>query len=275
MFKPETIQALAKMVKLDPQDFEEKLKSEQEEEIALPELKVFTAEEFETRLKNEKTSSYTEGKDAGREMWVKERKKELNYDFEGNDPDKLLEFHTNKLKDSVGKPDERAKELEADIAKMNQAHQEMLKAKDAELNQFKTQFNSQLISNKLMSIAPKDTTIPVNDVITLFNANYQTEVAEDGRVLVKKNGETLKDPTTASELPLESVFTEFVTSRNYVKKQAGRGGDNEFGSTGVQPKSIAEFKESWTKKNPDKSATSSDYTKDYMEWRKENKEVTA
>lgn len=274
MFKPETIQGLAKMLKLDPQDFEDKLKSEQEEEITLPELKVFTSEEFDTRLKNEKTSSYTEGKDAGREMWVKERKKELNYDFEGNDPDKLLEFHTNKLKDSVGKPDERSKELEADIAKMKQANQEILQQKENELSQFKKQFNSQLISNKLMGIAPKDTTIPVNDVITLFNANYQTEVGEDGKIVVKQNGETLKDPTTASERPLENVFQEFVTSRNYVKKQAGRGGDNEFGDKGVQPKSISEFKETWTKKNPDKSATSSDYQKDYMDWRKENKEVT-
>lgn len=274
MLKKETIQSIAKALKLEPQDLEAKIKSEGEEEVALPELKVFTPEEFETRVKNEKSDSYNDGKQAGVEMLVKEKKKELGYDFEGKDFDSLLNYHTEKLKKETGKPNERVTELENDIANLNKKHQEALQAKDQELGKYKTDFNKQLITNKLLSVIPKETTIPKEDVITLFNANYQTEIGEDGKILVKQNGQTVKDDTTASPLELNDVFTNFVTERNYVKKQPGRGGDNEFGNNGAAPKSVSAFTEKWRKQNPDKSPNGVEFQEAYSNFRKEHKEVT-
>ncbi len=274
MLKKETIQSLAKLAGIDPQEFEEKIKSENEEDISLKELKVFTPEEFDTRLTNEKKTSYLEGKDAGKEMWVKDKKKEFGYDFEGTDLDTFLEKHNEKLQASSEKPDEKVLELKKDIERLNQTHQQALQERETKLSDFQRKFNQTVISNKLLNIVPAETTIPKEDVITLFNNYYQTELSEDGRTIVKKNGEVLKDPTTASERELKDVFTEFITERKYVKQTPGRGGDNEFGNGGgVQTKSVSEFQEKWQKKTG-KTLNDPQFEKDYMAWRKENKEVT-
>lgn len=274
MLKQESIQAIAKALKLKPQDLEEKIKSESEEDITLPELNVFTSEELETRLKNEKTSSYNDGKTAGVEMLVKDKKKELGYDFEGKDFDSLLNYHTEKIKTSNGKPDERVKELEKDIERLNKTHQEKLNQTTQELTKFKSDYNNQLQNNKLLASLPKETTIPGDDIITLFRANYQTEVSEDGKTVVKKNGETVKDPTTASPLELNDVFTNFISERNFAKRTPGRGGDNEFGDGGSAPKSISKFNEKWSKENPGKTMNGTEYQEAYSKFREENKEVT-
>lgn len=274
MLKTETINSIAKLLRVEPQDLEAKIKSEGEEDITLPELKVFTDEEFKTRLKNETTSSYNDGKTAGVEMLVKDKKKELGLDFEGKDLDSLLNHVTEKVKKESGKPNERVQELENDIKKLNQTHQQALQEREQKLGEFQKKYNQSVISNQLLNIVPNETTIPKEDVLTLFHANFQTELTEDGRTVVKRNGEVIKDPTTASERELKDVFQEFITERKYVKQTPGRGGDNEFGKGGITTKSISAFQEQWQKKTG-KELNSPEFERDYTEWRKENKEVTA
>lgn len=272
MLKTNDIHKLASLLKVDASDLEAKIKSEGEEDITLPELQVFTNDEFDTRLKNEKSTSYNEGKDAGVEMLVKDKKKELGYEFEGRTLDAFLEFHNSKLKEGLAEPDARVKELESDIQKLNATHAEALRATDSQLNEFKGKYQNSVITNKLLQLVPKETTIAKEDVITLFKANFQTEIDENGNIQVKQNGETIKDPTTASPRDLKDVFSTFVTERKYVAVTPGRGGENEYGGPGG-PKTIAAFNEQWEKSG--KSMMGSDYDAAYTKFREENKEVTA
>ena len=275
MLKTETIHSLAKVLKMEPQDLEAKIKSEGEEDITLPELEVFTKEEFKTRIKNETKFSYDEGKGAGPEMWVRDKKAELGYDFEGRSIDDFFKVHNEHLKSEFNKPDdEKVKELKKDIERLNQTHQQTIQERDAQLKEYQNKYNQSLIDTQILSIVPNETTIPKEDVITLFKANFQTELSEDGRPIVKKNGEVLKDPTTASERDLKDVFTEFISERKYVKQTSGRGRDNEFGDGGSTVKSISSFEKNWLNKNPDSNVNSPEYRTAYQSWRKENPEVT-
>jgi hypothetical protein len=272
MLKTNDIHKLAKLLKVDASDLEAKINSEGEEEFTLPELQVFTNDELSTRLKNEKSTSYNEGKDAGVEMLVKDKKKELGYEFEGRTLDAFLDFHNVKLKEGSAEPDARVKELENDIKKLNSTHAEALTASGNQLNDYRGKYQNSVITNQLLQLVPKDTTIEKADIITLFKANFQTEIDENGKIQVKQNGETIKDPTTASPVDLKDIFSTFVTERKYVSATPGRGGDHEYGGGGG-PKTIAGFNENWEKSG--KSMMGSDYDTAYTKFREENKEVTA
>lgn len=272
MLKKETIEAFAKFAGVSASDLEAKIKSESEEEITLQKVNVFTDTQLQERITNEKNTSYNEGKTAGVEMLVKEKKKELGYDFEGKDFNSLLTYHENKVKEAFEKPDKKVIELTNDLEKMKKAHQIELENINNEKNGLLSKVNALHTKNSLMNIIPQNTTLAKDDLITLFNANYQVE-QEDGKTVVKLNGETLKDATTASPLALKDVFINWATEKKYISGTPGRGGGNEGGTGSHSGNSISGFQENWQKQNPDKSLTSAEYQNDYAAWRKENKEV--
>lgn len=274
MLKQETIEAFAKFAGVSASDLEAKIKSTSEEDITLQKVNVFTDDQLTERISNEKTTSYNEGKTAGVEMLVKDKKKELGYEFEGKDFDSLLTHHSNKIKETLGKPNEKITELTNDIEKMKNAHSLELESLSKEKETLLGKVNSLNTKSQLMNIIPQNTTLSKDDMITLFNANYQV-VQEDGKTIVKQNGETLKDATTASPLNLNDVFTNWATEKKYITGTPGRGGGNDGGKGSPSGNSVSGFQEQWQKQNPDKSLTSADYDKDYAEWRKENKEVVA
>lgn len=272
MLKSETISKLASVLKISAEDLQAKLSSEKEEDITLPSGEFFSDEELKTRDK----SKYIEGKDAGREMFIKDIKKDLGYEIDSKDINDILSHHETQLKTKYGKePNERVKELESDLEKVKKAH-------ESELEQFKSQnetllskVKQQKVKNNLLSLMPKETTISSNAIITLFNSEYSI-LEEDNNEFIVKNGEKLKNPKTAEPLKLENVFNDWLLQEKYIKTAPGRGGDNEFGKSGFNGvNSISEFQKQWQKKNPDVSLNDPQYSKDYAEWRTTNKEVTA
>ena len=272
MFSKESIESLAKFAGLTASELEAKINSESEETFTLPTGKFFTDDELDSRIRNEKTASYTEGKDAGVEMLVKSKKKDLGYDFEGKDFDSLLTFHEQKIKSSFAKPNEKISELESDIQKLNSTHSAEIDTYQSKVVELEKSIERTFINNELLSVVPENTKIPKADLMTLFNANYDV-LKEDGKTIIKQNGETLKDDKTASPLSLEDVFMDFATKRDYISKTPGRGGQSEFGENGVNAKSIAAFQNAMEKKGF--SLNSAEYDKKYAEWRKANPEVTA
>lgn len=269
MLKKETIEAFAKFAGVSASDLEAKIKSESEEDITLQKVNVFTDEQLNTRIQNEKTTSYNEGKTAGVEMEVKNKKKELGYEFEGKDFNSLLEHHSNKIQESFEKPDKKVQELTNDIEKMKKAHKMELDSITEKNTLLNGTIQSLRTTNNLMNIIPDNTVIPKEDVITLFNSKHKVEV-EDGKTVVKFNGETLKDEKTASPLELKNVFMDWAVQNKYVSGTSGRGGGNEGGVNGFSATSVSSFQEQWSKNNPDKSFNDPKYQEDYSAWRKEN-----
>ena len=274
MLKKETIEAFAKLAGVSASDLEAKIKSTSEEDITLQKVNIFTDDQLTERISNEKTTSYNEGKTAGVEMEVKKVKKELGYEFEGKDLNSLLSHHSQKVKKPFEKPNEKITELTKDIEKMKNAHSLELENKSKENKSLLEKVNSLNTKSQLLNLIPQNTTLDKEDMITLFNANYQVE-QEDGKTIVKQNGETIKDETTASPIPLNDVFTNWATEKKYISGTPGRGGGHEGGKGGHSGNSISGFQDQWQKDNPEKSLTSADYDNDYAEWRKENKQVVA
>lgn len=270
MLKKETIEAFALFAGVSASDLEAKIKSESEEDITLRKVNVFTDDQLTERLRNEKTSSYNEGKTAGVEMFVKDKKKELNYEFEGKDFNSFLTHHESEIKKGYEKPDKKVTELTQDIERMKDAHKAELDKLTNEASSLKTKVSALRTTNSLMGILPQNTVIPKEDVITLFNSKYQV-TEEEGKRVVKQNGETIKDPTTASPIDLNTVFTNWIAENKYVKSTPGRGGGNEGGDYKISANSVSSFQEEWKKNNPDKSLNDQKYQEDYAEWRKENK----
>ena len=271
MLTKETIDKLAKIAKLDASDLQAKIKSEREQDITLQELEVFTKPEFDERIKNEKGTSYTEGKNAGIQMLVKEKKKQWGYDFDGKDFDSFINHHTKKLKLSFGKPNEKVIELENDIKKLNKTHQDSLTTLEAKYTDTLNKYNSSRITNELLSIMPENTVIPKQDLVVLFNSNYEV-VKEDEKTLVKRDGQTIKDNKTASPLTLKDAFMNFAIERKYISNQPGRGKGNEFG-VGVKTNSISKFQQEMAIQGIE--LNSPEYEEKYTQWRKEQKEVVA
>lgn len=273
MLKRESANSIAAMLKVSPEEFWEKLSSEGEQDFQVPTLNVFTEEELNLRIQNEKANAYADGKTAGEEMSVKDAKRKYGYEFEGKSFDKFLEHHDKSLKETYSKDSSaRVKELESDIQGLNQAHASALQVLKTENEQYKTAVERQKVTNQLLTMMPKETTISKDHVLTLFTTSHEVGQSEDGKAVVKRNGEVLKNPTTAAPLELKEVFDTFITENGFSKNPAGRGdGDRSGNKGGSSAKSITQFQQEWTSNGG--SINSMEYDKAYAEWRKENPSV--
>lgn len=266
MLDPKDVSSIAAILKVKAEDLQAKISSEAVEEIKLPTLHTFTDTELASRLSNEKSASYNEGKQAQEEMLVKAAKKDLGYEIDSKDFTGFMAHHDEHLKTKYSKDSSaRVKELESDILKLNTTHSDLMSVKDQEVLSLRGEMGKQGIKNQLLSIMPKETTIASEDIITLFNANYEVQ-SEDGKVLIKKGGETLKNDTTAEPLGLKDVFEKFISDRKYTSKPEGRGEGNQF-KTGSGVKTMDEFNAKWEASG--KSTIGREYDEAYAAARKE------
>ena len=225
---------------------------------------LFTEDEINSR----DSYKYNEGKEAGVEMLVKNAKKQFGYDFDGKSWDEFINHHDSALKKKYSKGvDERVSGLEKDLDKQRQAFEaEILQLKTVN-SDLETRYKKQDNKNFLLSIMPKETVLKPEAIITLFNSEHQLDV-EDGKRVVKKGGEILKNPKTTSPLDPSEVFNEWILNEKYTKKDTGRGLGNEFGErdfAGI--KTPEDFERNWLKKNPDSEPTSPEYREAYLAWR--------
>lgn len=260
----ETIGWIAELSGLSAEDITAKINSEKEEEIKKPQGEFFTEEDLTKR----DSSKYKEGKDAGSEMLIKDLKKKYGYDFEGKDAESFMAHHENELKKKYSKDSNaRVEELENDLKKQKETFEDEIKGYKSQLEDLSGKYRGETIRNTLLSIMPKNTTIKPDAIVTLFKNDYEI-AEEDGKMVVKKNGETLKDTKTASPLDVKDVFNEYVVKEGFAKGEPGRGGGNEFGEKGYTSKTPVDFQNEWQQKNPDKTPNSPEFQKDYQEWRK-------
>lgn len=262
----ETLGWIAELAGVSVEDITTKINSEKEEGLNKPQGTFFNEDELNKR----DSSKFNEGKIAGVEMSVKNLKKEKGYDFEGKDLDTFLSYHEEQIKTKYSKnSNERVQELENDLKKQKNAFEEEINGYKNQLTDLSGKYKGESIKNKLYSIMPKETTIKKEAIVTLFKSEYDIDTVE-GKTIVKKNGEPLKNDKTGEYIPLENVFNEYVVVEGFSKSQSGRGAGNEFGTEGKRytAKSPQDFERQWREKNPDKSTTSNEYAKDYAEFRK-------
>lgn len=211
------------------------IESEDSKEITIPtgqfvdsESTVFTKKELLRR--DDKLKETHE--QAGKEILVKEYKREKGLEFDGKSLDHLLSFSNEKALEEAGKePDAKIKELETKNQKLVESI-ENWEIKHNGLLESNTKADLKRGNdNDVLGFMSGEYSIPKSDMLTIFNSKHNIDKDGENRI-VSRNGEKLEDGKTFEPLGLKGIVEDFA--KQYAKDPAGGsgGGDEGGGSTG-------------------------------------------
>lgn len=239
------LEAIAKVLKIDPAKLLEAAKSDQEVEVEVPaDLQVFTKAELETRENNLKSTNI----EAGKEIMVKELKKATGVEFVGKDPEKFInEYKAKVLKDENISVDDKIKEKDKTIEGLRKN----ITDRDTEITGLKTKASQAEADSKLLGLLPKERAGILTDQQYLSLIKQEYELTEhEGKPAVKnlKTGEIEKDKTTLAPLEPATVIkghfeeAKWVTSPTDTKTgPGGRGAGDSTNTGGIT--NMKQFKE--------------------------------
>lgn len=221
----ENLKEITESLGLSEDNFKEMLSSDEKHTIDLSTLLIEPKSIYEERIVNLKANSATMAK----EVAIKEIKKSLGLDFEGKNETVLIEALKSKfetIKSEVIKdPESRYTSLKADFDKL----QGNFVAKETEFENFKITINQQAELNEIKSDFTKH--IPENILVsksTIFTEAKEKGFSferEEGKTVIKQNGEVLKDEKTLSPVSVETWVKSFVTP--YLKAVEGGSGKKD------------------------------------------------
>jgi hypothetical protein len=266
--KKETLAKIAALLKLQESDLEAKIKSDQEEDIDIPELQTFTADEITARdaaqVSIGKKEGEKEGESKGKELVVKELKKNFGVEFDGKDLGKL----TDALKTQFQKGDDAIKQQVTLL-------QSQLAEKDTLIEQTKKQASEAIFDAQLLGFMPSnrksvaDGGFTDQEYLSAIKANLQFEHTDAG-VLVKKGGEVVRDSKTTNPLPAADVVKGYFAERKWAVEadpgNGGRGGGN--GKPGNAITKLSELQSRYEAEG--KSIVSAEFQREALEMKKAN-----
>jgi len=234
MKKTDFLKLLADRSGVEVTKITEAIASENEEiEIEVPEMNVFTNEELTDKLKNHIELS----RKTIVEQAIKEARNDLRekygVDFQGKSIDNIVStsIELGKTQANV-KPNEKIQELEGVIEKLQKTQNtiegewkgkyEALEAKNKEI------VNSMF----LRSIIPTDieTNLPQEKIAALFNMDIKIGEENGEKVFMDPSGEILRDSKTQNPLTEKEVMDTWIESNGFKRKlPEGRGKGNEHG----------------------------------------------
>lgn len=253
MLKKENITAIETLLQLEAGTLQGALDNKDEVEITIPEIVAMKKADFDLRLKNEKDQEYKKGKTAGEEMLIKEAREKHGLTFEGKTIDNLMDaFQKKVVEDNKIQPDERLKEKDKTIKQLRDNLTKIEQDKLSLQSQFENEKKTIQVQHAIFSAIPDNaitTTIGRNDILALFTANGYSVDVKEGKHVVSKNGEELKNPTTLVPMELKDVVNQFVTEKGLITSTAGRGAGDEGGASGgAKPGTIEAFDKEMTDK---------------------------
>lgn len=195
-------------------------------------LKVIPVTDYDTLISNTKNEEYNKGKIAGVEMAVKEQRETLGLQFEGKNVSNLLEaFKTKVLAEAKVEPNKRIEELEGDKLKLQSDVQSWQnKYTGLEQTYTKKERESKIDSMILQAIPSEGIAIPKDKLVKLFRMDYDVDIDESGKLVVKKDGELLKDELLNPK-GLDKIIPDFV--HPYSIKPGGQSGGSDKGGSGT------------------------------------------
>jgi hypothetical protein len=226
------IQDIEKALRLEEGTISNAISSEEEVSISIPEnLVIRTNEEIETREKNLKETS----KQAGIEIAIKNTRSELGLEFEGKTMDNLLSAYKDKLTNDLTK---EPNSIIEDLKKDKEKFQNIVKEKDSQIETLNSSItnikNKAVIESSVIRAFGQvtegvKTSIPTQDIRDLFMLKNQIDI-QDGKTVVLRDGEVVKDQTTLEPISVNDVASEFI--KGYVQTPEGGTGkaDNNGGA---------------------------------------------
>jgi len=229
------------------------IKAPGEVDFEVPEVTTYTAEQLTARDENVKKDAHrdgvAEGKNAGMEIASKTIAKSFNLDAT------LIDFKN---------PEKVAEAVKATAQKGDSGLQEQVTLLQKNIDQLTTEkdqlakdFKQKAFETDLISSFPTNRSQVLNDseYLLAIRANLQFEEHE-GKMVVKKGGDILRDSKTQNPLAPKEAITSFFTERKWISEgtgNAGRGvGDKPGGQTGGI-RTLKQAQETWDKEHPDKA----------------------
>jgi len=204
----------------------EMITSEEKHTIDLTPLVIEKKEIYDERISNIKKEEFKHGQD----KFFKTVRDSFGLDITGKTPENLVEglktFVEAEKEKGGAEPEEKYKKAVAEkaeaLAKLNEVNTEFSTfkiniEKEKESNEIKSEFTKHVPSNVLVS---KNTIF-----VEAKEKGYSFE-KEEGKLVVKLNGQTQKDEKTLSPISVESFVKNFITP--YVgKPDGGTGGGDD------------------------------------------------
>ncbi len=224
MLDQTTIEQIEKLLKLDSGTLSTAISSDKEEALTLPEgLKVMTESELESRDKSLKNRSYNEGKEAGADMTIKSIKNNYGIDIEGKDLESVMSAYNEKvLSDAKIKPAEALQEKERQIAALRDNVNTLTQERESLIQEK----NNISLRAKLTSGVPSDLPVDQDEFLYSMNSKGYEFIEEEGKIVVKKNGQPLYTDTTQENVDWKEVMS------NYAKERWGETQPNKQGMGG-------------------------------------------
>jgi hypothetical protein len=229
-FKKTTLDKIAGLLKLKPEDVTAAAANKDEVDLEIPEgLTVLTAEEVTTL----KTNEYKSGKTNGVEMAVKESRDKLGLTFAGKTMDGLIDaVKAHAIAEAKINPDERVKTLQTDLEKVRATatdFENKHKAAEGQLQVLQ-------LNTEIAAFIPAGAILPANKIIGLMAMDGFTFKKEEGKVVAYKDGTALKDKLSEI-LPVKDVITGYVTENKFIGAEddttgAAAGGRGKPGGPG-------------------------------------------
>ena len=221
MLKKEAINRLSKL--LGVENLAEILTSEDKHDLTIPTL--YTEEEKEQFGKNK----FDEAKKVYREIFTKDLKKKFGVEVETDDITKIVKTIVDKsIEDAKIPANEKVEALLAEKETLQNKYKEI----EQKLNETESEYKQRMfnfeIKQKILSNLPSDTVVPREDLAELFLMKHKIK-NEDGKLLIEKEGEILKDHIE-NPLPINDVVKSFA--EDYIKKDKpgdGAGAGEEGG----------------------------------------------
>ena len=231
MITKESLQAIAKVAKLNVDELEKAITSEEEVNLEVPQLNVFTAEELQTYEQNilkENQGTYEEAKKAGAEIKFKEIRDQFGIGADdpiaqGKDYTKLINGLIGmKIKEAGAEPDKKVMELTNDLEELRGQLTTTKQTYEQQLQEKENLLSQQKIDNLLYSKMPDELPQGINksDALTILKNNIAFQF-EDDKLVAKRNGEVLKNDLKSPK-GIDEIITEFTTEKGW-GKNGGRG----------------------------------------------------
>lgn len=222
MLKKEHVEAVAKLLKLKPEDLTAAIADEKEVDITVPEGTLYADTEIETL----KTNEYKRGSVAAVEIQVKDAKEKLGLDFKGKTLEGLVEAAQKKaLDDAKIEPAKKVQELEEKLKTVQATATEL----QTKLTEKDTEIASVKLHTELVKNVPEGTLLEADEVVALMKAKGYDFKTVDGKLVATKDGKVIEDKV-ANPVDVKEVIAGFAKEKKLISEQdpppGGRGGRN-------------------------------------------------
>lgn len=258
-FKKQTLAQIAALLKISEADLIRAASETDEVDITIPtDLQVLTAAELATRDTNKKNEGITVGK----ELIVKDIKKDSGLDYTGEgslDPARLIrELTTKAVNDAKIEPNKKVELMQDQVT----ALQKQLAEKETAITTISQQAQEKMFDADLRTWMPanrKTDLMQDTEFAQLVKQNLTFQRDETGAIVsVLSNGQVLRDDKTQNPIAPADAVKKLFNDRKWVAEEStgtdGRGAGNSGvgGSGGGKYSKLSDMKKAWIDegKNP-------------------------